>query len=168
MSVKKYDVTVPKSYKDALWGTENVSKWFLKILLDVMFFFTIYMIIDFYIGLDSLTYQFLGIFCSYILADVISFFAAYIITKFLSGWIFKRNVKPFYRTIKSKLSRKKLWIYLFTTMFETIFFSISLVVILADMVLSLPVWMAYILIWIGLGMLAKGLGRFLYFIFYQF
>lgn len=170
MSVVKsnVDTHTPKSYKDELWGIENVSKWLSKMVLDLIFFFTIYAIIGFYVDLDLLIYQFIGIFCSYILADGISFFVAYIFIKLIFGLGFKRKVKPFYRTVKYRISRKKVWVYLFTTVFETTFFIISLVTILVGMVLSLPVWVAYVLVWVGLHIIAKILGRILYFIFYQF
>lgn len=168
MSVTKQEATKPKSYKDELWGIENISKWFAKLIFSILFFFSFYTIIDYYFNLDDSLYQFFGIFCSYILSDAFSFFAAYISIKIIFGLIFKRRVKPFYRTIKHKISRKRIWIYLLTILIETIFYSLSLVTILVAMVLVMPIWVAFILVWTGLWISAKGLGRFLYFIFYSF
>lgn len=168
MSVTKQEAVKPKSFKDELWGIENISKWLGKLIFSILFFFTFYMIIDYYFNLDNSLYQFIAIFCSYILADAFSFFAAYVAIKAIFGFFFKRRVKPFYRTIKNKMSRKKIWIYFFAIMFETIFYSLSLVTILVEMVLVMPIWVAYLLVWTGLWLLAKGLGAFLYFVFYSF
>ena len=167
MSVTK-PVGLPVAYKDELWGAENISKWAAKILFDMLFFFLFYWIFDSQFDLANALYHFIVIYGCYILADGFSFFVAYVSIKAIFGLIFKRKVKPFFRTMKHKVSRKKLWIYLFTIVFETLFYVISLRILIVSYFPPEYTWLILLLIWIGLRTVAKGLAKLLYFIFYTF
>jgi hypothetical protein len=168
MSVTKADITAdrPHGYKGRIWSVENLSLWIFKLLLNMVFFFVIL-----YIGIaqwnveSDYLFYFSYVFIDYVIAGVIAFFLSYLILKWMFGQFLHRTVRPMKTLLKGKRRMKKLWIFIFTTLFQTLFFIFSVNMLLTSF-LSIPVWLAYFLVWVFLWLVSRGLGRFLYFIFY--
>lgn len=78
-----------------------------------------------------------------------------------------RRVKPFFAILKSKLSRKKIWIYALAVLFKSTFFIFG-VSALINLNIQVPEIISYLIIWIILGIAAKLLAKAIYFLFYQF
>jgi len=108
---------------------------------------------------------FIFIFINYIVSGVLAFFLSYFTVKLLFGKFLKRRVKPLLIMMKGKRRMKKFWIFVFTILFQAIFFVLSVNMIIADKI-PLVDSLAYFLAWVGLWFVSRVLGRVLYFIFY--
>lgn len=166
MSVVKYDTNTQRATKGTVWGLERVSKWFIRGIYDVLLFFTILIIASYYIDLSNYFNYFLVVFITYIVSDIVVFILAYVTIKFIFG-LAHREVKTFMATIKYKKRKRRLWVYIFTIVFETIFYLLSVVMILANELPWSDFW-SLVIAWILIGFTAKGLGNLIYFIFYTF
>ncbi len=152
--------------KPRAWTMEYIITGLLKLILNMAFFFTFIYIgeTQWNIRRDYLI-NFLYIFGFYVASGIVSFSLSYIIVKLLFGRFLHRQVKDIRLYLKGKFQRKKLWIYILSIGFQTIFFIMSIVMILADRI-PLPDTVAYILAWLILRLVAKVLGRVLYFLLY--
>ncbi|KKN09384.1 hypothetical protein LCGC14_1047150 [marine sediment metagenome] len=168
MSVKKQGAEhYGRSYKDSVWGAERVSFWIVRLIFDAIMFFVFLRIFDDIFGIfNKIPTYMLFIFISYVCADVTSFLLAYTFIKVIFG-LLHRKVKTLVAKIKYGKRMKKLWIYIFTILLETIFFYLSATVWLAGLI---PIYyiLSIVIAWIVLWMISKVLGRVIYFIFYTF
>ncbi len=152
--------------KPRIWSLENLSMWILKMILNITFFFILLYMAETQWDVNSnFISHFIAIFFIYIASGLISFFLSYLIIKYLFGKFLHRQVKDFKYLLKGKRRMKKLWIYLFTVGFRTIFFILSINVIVVDGI-PLPDSIAFILAWIIVWIGSRILGRVLFFIFY--
>jgi hypothetical protein len=167
MSVSKPEtIPGPHGSKQRIWSVENISRWILKMLLAMAFFF-VFMFIGEYrwnIQGDYLFY-FMFIFLDYVISGILAFFLSYMIIKFMFGQYLHRQVKPLKTMVKGKRRMKTLWIYIFTILFQTFFFIFSVNMILAGNI-PLVDSLAYFLAWMILWVISRVLGRLLFFILY--
>ncbi|KKN53974.1 hypothetical protein LCGC14_0597120 [marine sediment metagenome] len=168
MSVTKSNSMVkgPHANRSRIWSLENLCIWAIKMVLNMLFFFAFLYVAEtqWNVSRDYISH-FIAIFFIYIVSGIISFFLSYLIIKYLFGRFLKRQVKSFGSMLKDKRRMKKLWIYLFTIIIQTIFFILSVNFIIADE-LPLSDGLAFVIAWIILWIGAKVIGRFLFFIFY--
>lgn len=168
MSVTKieYPIKGPHGSKDRIWSLENLSMWMMKLVWDISLFFIFLYIWETEFNVRSNIFMFfIFIFINYIVSGVLAFFLSYFTVKLLFGRFLKRRVKPLLIMMKGKRRMKKFWIFVFTILFQAIFFVLSVNMILADKI-PLVDSLAYFLAWIILWFVSRVLGRVLYFIFY--
>jgi len=152
--------------KPRIWSLENLSIWIIRMVLNILFFFTFLYIAETQWNVrDDIMYRFLAVFIIYIISGLFSYFLSYLIIKYIFGKFLHRRVKDLKYMIKGKRRMKKLWIYVFTIVFQTIFFILSVNFILAEEI-PLSDGLAFVLAWMILWVGSRILGRGLYFIFY--
>jgi len=164
MSVTKPSMNYPRAIKDPHWSIENISKWIVRLILDGILVFSILASTMIYIDMSDTLEYFFYLMIIFIISDFFAFFLAFAIIKAIATWR-RRRVKSLMSTIKARKRFKKLWIYIFTLIFEVMFFMFSVALIIADKI-QLPKDIALIMAWIIIWISAKALGRLLYFVFY--
>jgi len=163
MSVTK--IIVSRGTKATISSPERISVWFTRFILGGLIFFAILSSTHQYIDTNNFFIYFLYLGAVFFITDFLSFFLSYAVVKLLFGILLNRKIRSLAATIKYRRRIKKLWIYVFILMYEIIFFMSFET--LADK-LPLPIYLAYILAWIGLWISAKLISRILYFLFYDF
>lgn len=165
-SIKKnIPVRTPRGVKDPIWGTENISMFISNLGWKVTSFFIIYYAIISQISYEIFTY-FILIFIDYIISDIVGLVIGYATIKLFFG-IFQYEVKSFSLILKELRKHNKLLVYVLTILFQTIFFIAGTHNLLMAW-LDIPKFPALLLTWLVLALIAKLLGRGLFFLFYKF
>lgn len=155
----------PKGVKDPMWGSEPFWMWGTKVLVQIILFFVILItIIEVRVTRANMILYFIAIFITYVITGMLAFFIGYCIVKYVFG-LLRYKVKPFLHKLKGKRKYQKVWIYLFTCAFQAIFFVMAVYVYVA-MEFDIPEFWALVIAWAILAIVAKLLGKFLYFLLY--
>lgn len=167
VSVTKFDGN-RMPMKARAWGVENVSFFFIKTLLGMLFFFTFYNSFLELFGINvelSFNYFFI-IFFAFVFSGLFSHIISYIVLKAIFNFKFKRRISDFSSYMHTGV--RKFWIYIFTQVFSAGFFMFSAYIILAgEFPIEIDPVLALGLSWILVILASKILGYMLYFTLYS-
>lgn len=169
MSVQKPSY-IEEEFNEPIRGTQGLLMWFLRLLVQMGLFFLILYATSFFFDLQA-DYLFFFIFTciNYMASGFFAFFISYAIVLGLFA-ILNLFVKTKYKAhpipyiLEGPRKRKKICIYIFVIIFQSLMFIISSHAILIGFMPFSDMW-SYIIAWLFISIFAKICGHGLYFIF---
>lgn len=152
--------------KSPVWGAEPFWMYLTKLGVQIIFFFLILLlIIDPIITRKNIFIYFFAVLLNYIITGIISVFGGYLLVK----WIFNLmdyRTKPITYKYKGR-GAKHIWKYLFTCIFQSVFFVLAVYQYVAIRFDLYEFW-ALVITWIILAIIAKLLGKLIYVLVAQY
>ncbi len=154
-----------KTIKNDIWTLEYALRVSIKFVLSIAFFFIILYSYSFYIDItqDYMIY-FLYVFMDYVISGFLAWFFSYIIVK-LMFWFNNRPVTPFTHLIRNKMRTSRLWIMVFTTIFQSFAFIFSIQFKLTEWLPINNYFASLIMSWLVVKIASWLLGRGLFLLF---
>lgn len=168
MSVQKPSY-IEEEYNEPIRGSQGLLMWFLRILIQMGLFFLILYISSFFLNVQADYFFFFIFTCvNYMASGFFAFFGAYAVVLGLFALLnlfvrIKYKANPIPNILEGPRKRKKICIYIFVLIFQSLAFIISSHAILIGFFPFSDMW-SYIIAWLFIAVGAKICGYGLYFI----
>lgn len=164
MSVSKDNLIITSKKEKKLIGKEGIVMRFIMLIFNIIFFFILTDSIARYFNYrdDNLYFLFI-IFSCYVLSGIFSYFISYAICRLLSEFS-GYKISSLSVLIEEKRTHRRLWIYIFSILFQSLAYMISLVSII-EKTIGLPYFVLAPLVWVIIYITSRILAIILYKLF---
>jgi len=163
--VKAQDTNYNQMLKNRIWSIENFSRWGLKWLWAILFFFTmLILVLPYFIDYSVSILYLWAIFLSYLTSNIMAYIIAYGIIQWIIEKKLHRKVRTFFKSVR--FSTRKGIIQLIKFILLTLVYYFGIRNMLIDSLDNyIPTIIAFLLVWIAIGVMSDLFASAFYYIF---